>query len=204
MKDWYPPTKATFATYSNLPHGVYAFKVIAENAEGQWTPTPAIFNFEIKPAFWQTQWFVSLCVFLFILIVLLIYKWRLSVIKRKQHTQQLEYKSQLLSLEQKALNASMNRHFIFNALNSIQYYINSKDKLSANKYLTSFAKLIRKNLDSSQKNMIPLSEELERLQLYLQLEHMRFKNKFEYELLIDEAVDVDNIQVPTMLLQPYS
>lgn len=115
------------------------------------------------------------------------------------------YKSRLLELEQQTLNASMNRHFIFNALNSIQYYINSQDKLSANKYLTSFAKLIRKNLDSSSSgnSLVPLSEELERLELYISLEHMRFQNKFNYTINIEKEVDTDSIMIPPMFLQPF-
>jgi len=108
-------------------------------------------------------------------------------------------------LEQQSLNASMNRHFIFNALNSIQYYINRQDKLAANRYLSSFAKLIRKNLDSSSSpdNLVALSEELERLDLYISLEHMRFQDKFEYEITIDPTIDTSSIRVPAMFLQPY-
>jgi len=115
------------------------------------------------------------------------------------------FKSKLLALEQQSLNASMNRHFIFNALNSIQYYINTQDKLSANKYLTSFAKLIRKNLDSSSsgKSLVPLSDELERLELYITLEHMRFQNKFDYSISIGEDIDTDSILIPPMFLQPF-
>ena len=115
------------------------------------------------------------------------------------------YKSNLLDLEQQTLNASMNRHFIFNALNSIQYFINTQDKISANKYLTSFAKLIRKNLDSSSSgnNLIPLSDELERLELYLSLEHMRFQSKFDYNIFIQPKVTSESILVPAMFMQPF-
>src|SRR5574343_861215 len=97
----------------------------------------------------------------------------------------------------------MNRHFIFNSLNSIQYFINTQDRLAANKFLTNFAKLIRKNLDSSDDgNLVPLQQELERLELYLSLESMRFKDRFTYE--IDEGdVEVEQIEVPSMLLQPF-
>jgi sensor histidine kinase YesM len=109
----------------------------------------------------------------------------------------------MLALEQQSLNSSMNRHFIFNALNSIQYYINRQDRLSANRYLSSFAKLIRKNLDSSQVNFTTLSDELERLGLYLEIENMRFKDKFEYEINIAESVDEEVVKIPSMLLQPF-
>ena len=73
----------------------------------------------------------------------------------------------------------------------------------ANRYLTSFAKLIRKNLDASQSDTTTLAEEMERLELYLVLEHMRFKDRFEYELITAEDVDPHRVQLPAMMLQPY-
>jgi sensor histidine kinase YesM len=99
----------------------------------------------------------------------------------------------------------MNRHFIFNSLNSIQYYINKQDRLEANRYLTNFAKLIRKNLDSSVngENMVSLFEELDRIKLYLSLEMMRFKDKFTFDLNVSPEVDLEAIKIPPMLMQPY-
>jgi LytS/YehU family sensor histidine kinase len=120
-------------------------------------------------------------------------------------TEKLVYKSKLLALEQQTLNASMNRHFIFNALNSIQYYINTQDRLSANRYLTSFAKLIRKNLDSSinSSGLVTLTDEIERLELYISLEHMRFQEKFEYEVNVADSIDTESVKIPAMILQPF-
>jgi len=112
-------------------------------------------------------------------------------------------RSRMLQLEQQALNANMNRHFVFNALNSIQYHINKQDRATASRYLTSFAKLIRKNLDASQNDTTSLAEELERLELYLTLEHMRFKDKFRYTVHVDKDVDSNHVQLPAMMLQPY-
>lgn len=202
-QDWSPPTDATFATYSNLPHGKYTFKVIACNKENVWNAVPATFSFEILPPFWLTWWFFVLC-FLFVGgVIWLLYRWRVNVLKQKHHTEQLEYTSRLLVLEHQTLNASMNRHFVFNALNSIQYYITKEDKASASKYLSRFAKLIRKNLDSSMSNFVPLSEEIERLKLYLELEHMRLENKFDYRIEIEGDVDTESIDIPPMMLQPY-
>lgn len=202
--DWSPVTDKTNITYSNLPPGTYSFKVRASNDEGLWNSKAAVFTFTITPPFWLTWWFFILCGIVVIFIVVGSYRWRLAVINRRNKTQQLEYKSRLLALEQQSLNASMNRHFIFNALNSIQYYINKQERLEANKYLTSFAKLIRKNLDSSVSgDLVSLSEELERLELYLSLELMRFKGKFEYEIIIDENVESELVGIPPMLLQPY-
>jgi sensor histidine kinase YesM len=120
------------------------------------------------------------------------------------YQESLEYKARLSSLEQQSLNASMNRHFIFNSLNSIQYFINTQDKISANRYLTNFAKLIRKNLDSSSEdnNMVSLSQEIERLELYISLESMRFRDRFEYKIEVPD-IDTENIMVPAMLFQPF-
>ncbi len=203
-QDWSPETDARFATYSNLPSGHYTFKVMACNNSGIWTSVPAEFSFSITPPFWFTWWFYILCAAFAFTLGYLISRWRMAVIRRKNERTQLIYQSKLLSLEQQTLNASMNRHFIFNALNSIQYYINKQDKLEANRYLTSFAKLIRKNLDSSVSgNLVNLSEEMERLELYLSLENMRFKSKFSYAIEVDEEIDTESVKIPPMLLQPY-
>jgi ligand-binding sensor domain-containing protein len=201
---WLPITETRYITYSNLSPGSYTFKVMAQNANGLWSKTPASFSFFIVAPFWKTWWFYSLCVLVGIIILMLLWRFRLAQLQRKNDTMQLFYKSKLMSLEQQSLNASMNRHFIFNSLNSIQYYINKQDKLEANKYLTNFAKLIRKNLDSSiSGDLIPLSEELDRINLYLSLETMRFKDRFDYEIKISPMLDPNSILIPPMLFQPY-
>jgi len=202
-EDWSPSTSANFATYSNLPPGLYEFRVLASNKQNTWNTVPATFTFEILPPFWTAWWFYSLCICTLAAIAFAIYRWRTNVIKRKIETQRLIHKSKMLVLEQKSLNASMNRHFIFNALNSIQYYINKQDKKAANDYLTNFAKLIRKNLDDAQNNLVSLAEELERLELYLSLEHMRFNNKFNYKIKLDEDIDAESVKIPSMLIQPF-
>ncbi len=200
---WSSPTDVTFATYSNLSSGRYTFKVIAGDLMGNWNQVPATFSFEILPPFWTTWWFILLCVVAVLSVFWGIYRIRVNEIRKKHQTQQLEYKSKLMLLEHQSLNSSMNRHFIFNALNSIQYYMNKEDKLSAHKYLSRFAKLIRMNLDSSMSNVVPLSEEIERLDLYLQLELMRFEDKFDYSIHISDDIDVETVEIPPMLLQPY-
>lgn len=200
---WSAVTEANFATYSNLPSGKYTFKVIASDLIGNWNKQPTSFSFEILPPFWTTWWFILLCTLSFLLLLWSAYKWRVNEIRKKHQTQQLEYKSKLMLLEHQSLNSSMNRHFIFNALNSIQYYMNKEDKFSAHKYLSRFAKLIRMNLDSSMSDLVSVSEEIERLDLYLQIELMRFEDKFEYKIHIAEDVDIESIEIPPMLLQPY-
>ncbi|MCP9757149.1 PAS domain S-box protein [Lacihabitans sp. CCS-44] len=105
-------------------------------------------------------------------------------------------------LELRALQMQMNPHFIFNALNSIQSYILNQDTTTANLYLTKFSRLIRLFLESSRSKFIPLFEEINLLTLYIELEKLRFDNKFEFEILFEGRVD-KNIEIPTMILQPF-
>lgn len=199
---WLPPTTARFATYSNLPHGDYTFVVRATDQAGTWGP-PQLFSFVISPPFWLRWWFFLLCGVASLASIGALVYFRQVRRTRREKTRQLMLRSRMLQLEQQALNANMNRHFIFNALNSIQYYINRQDRTTANRYLTSFAKLIRKNLDASQSDTVSLHEELARLELYLLLEHMRFKDKFSYRIDVDPTVETRSIDVPAMMLQPY-
>jgi ligand-binding sensor domain-containing protein/two-component sensor histidine kinase len=200
--DWLPPTDARFASYSNLPQGEYTLQVRASRDGHQWG-APASFAFHIAPPFWLRWWFFALCLLSAGSLAFAVMRFRSIRRARQEKTRQLMLRSRMLQLEQQALNANMNRHFIFNALNSIQFYINRQDRTAANRYLTSFAKLIRKNLDASRTDTTTLAEELERLDLYLVLEHMRFKDKFRYTITIDPAVDTHRVELPAMMLQPY-
>lgn len=203
-QNWSNPNETRYITYTNLQPGLYKFKVMAQNANGLWSKQPATFEFFIVAPFWKTWWFYSLCGLVVVLALYALWQFRMRQLKRKNENMQLFYKSKLLTLEQQSLNASMNRHFIFNSLNSIQYYINKQDKLEANKYLTNFAKLIRKNLDSSiSGDLHPLSEEIERIRLYLSLETMRFPNRFEFEINVAPELNPETILIPPMLFQPY-
>jgi ligand-binding sensor domain-containing protein len=203
-ENWSPLSATSYATYSFIDNGEYNFEVRATNNSGDWSSTQSI-RIIILPPFWLTWWFILILVFAGFLILVIIFQVRIRAIKQKQENEKLGYKNRLLFLEQQSLNASMNRHFIFNSLNSIQYFINSSNKLAANKYLTSFAKLIRKNLDSSTANnfIVTLKEEIERIELYLSLEKMRFEGKFDYILDIEDDIDTDNIEIPSMILQPF-
>ncbi|MDV7187887.1 histidine kinase [Lutibacter sp. TH_r2] len=103
----------------------------------------------------------------------------------------------------KSLRSQMNPHFIFNALNSVNSFIAQNDERSANRYLTEFSTLMRNVLNNSEQDFIPLSKEIELLELYMKLEHARFKDKFDYSINIDENLTINEYQIPPMLLQPY-
>lgn len=199
---WRPVTSAEFATYSNLPFDAFVFHVRGRTGNGVWSD-PVSFGFRVNPPFWLTWWFVVLEVLAVLALLWFILNRRKRMLVTRLEKEKFELKSKMLALEQQHLNSSMNRHFVFNALNSIQYYINRKDRIAANRYLTAFARLIRKNLDSSQDNLTSLRDEIERLELYLELEHMRFQDKFTYRIEVAPDVDTDGTQVPAMLLQPF-
>jgi len=123
--------------------------------------------------------------------------------KIKAEQKELLLKAEISEIELKALRAQMNPHFIFNALNSIADYINKNDAKSADYYLGKFAKLMRGILENSEEKEIPLSEELKMLEFYMDLESLRFKNKFDYEVKIAEDISPENVLIPPMILQPF-
>jgi len=102
-----------------------------------------------------------------------------------------------------ALLAQMNPHFLFNSLNSIDSYIIRNESKKASEYLNNFARLMRLILQNSRSNYISLKDELEALELYMQMESLRFKNKFCYSIAVDNDVDTSSVVIPPMLIQPY-
>ena len=123
--------------------------------------------------------------------------------KLKSRRRMSEMNRKIAELTQANLRQQMNPHFIFNTLNSIQYYMYQHDKLATNNYLTKFTNLMRKVLENSQHTSITLNDELDALNLYLQLESIRFKDKFDYTITVDEDIDTLLYKIPTMLIQPY-
>lgn len=114
-----------------------------------------------------------------------------------------ETKQKMADVEMQALRAQMNPHFIFNSLNSINRYIVKSDQATASLYLTRFAKLIRLILDNSNSSYITLASELEALQLYIEIESIRFEKKFSYTIITDKELHPGAIYVPPLLIQPY-
>ncbi len=110
---------------------------------------------------------------------------------------------QMADIEMQALRAQMNPHFIFNCLNSINRYIVKSDQVTASLYLTRFAKLIRLILDNSNSKAITLTNELEALRLYIEMEMIRFEKQFTYSITVAEEVLSDHVYVPPLIIQPY-
>lgn len=189
-------TNNTNAIYSNLPSNNYTFEVQCQNNDGLWSQ-PAKLKIHIKKAYWQTNFFIAISAFFFSLLIFIIYRIRVTAIKRRNELVNLTnlYKQQ-------SLRQQMNPHFIFNTLNSIQLYILQNDPLNSQKYLTKFARLIRMTLDNSQEQYITVKEELDALRLYLELESLRLEGKLEFEVEVDSP-EIDSLKIPTLLIQPF-
>jgi hypothetical protein len=153
------------------------------------------YSFSIEPKWYQTTIFKLLLflgiVFSIFVSALVAYRRRIIITRRKQEQ---------LSLEAKAVRSQLNPHFVFNALGSIQNLINKNDINDANEYLTKFSSLLRETLNSNRKEFIPLVTEILILDTYLKLEQLR--SDFDYHIYIDDAINKDAIEVPTLLLQP--
>ena len=155
-------------------------------------------TFTIAPPFWETWWFYLFCAALVLLLFVLFFRLRLSIVKKR-----LIVERELKVSEIKAIKAQMNPHFVFNALNSLQDLVMMEDIRSTNIYLTRFAELMRGTLELSGKQFIPLEREIEMLELYLQLEKLRFGDEFQYAFQLNLKKSSSDYLIPTMLLQPY-
>jgi hypothetical protein len=194
-------TSNTFVNFTALPPGTYHFKIKAINKFGVESAMNEI-TITINKPWWQTWWFISIVFLLLFSLILWLYKRRINFIKRTEQNKRKLY-AQYAALEQQALQAQMNPHFIFNCLNSIQSFILNQDVVGANRYLNNFASLIRQTLDNSADMVILLATEIKYLETYLALESMRFEDKFSYSLTVDKSIDTHDTYLPGMLIQPY-
>jgi len=161
-------------------------------------------QFTIRPPFYITTWFL-LAVFILVVIVIVFYyrnKLKTNRLRNRLANEKIVLESNLNKSLLASIKSQMNPHFIFNALNTIQAYIYMNDKENASGYLSKFSKLMRSVLEMSEKEEILLSEDLNALVLYLDLEKMRFQEGFNYSI---QTIDfeADSVKIPSMLLQPY-
>jgi LytS/YehU family sensor histidine kinase len=196
--NWSTLTSRSEANYGNLPHGKYTFKVKAMNGDGYWS-NEYPYTFTIRPPWWHTWWAYTIFSLTFIGMIYALFRYRLNKI-RSDH----EVKQKTAELEMQALRAQMNPHFIFNSLNSINLFILENNKLQASEYLTKFSRLVRLILNNSREAFIPLEQELEALELYLELESLRFELRFNYEITLDKNIDASALKVPPLIIQPYA
>lgn len=202
-KDWhYTHSFNRKINYTRLKPGNYVFSLKAQIRGGNWQSDPVEYYIVIRPAIWQTGWFKVLCIALASCLIIWLVRWRIRSVKR-QEQKRILHEKELLELEAKALRAQMNPHFIFNSLNSIKSLINKNENDKAAAYLTTFSKLIRTLFQNSDKREISLYEELETCKLYAQVEKLRFGDKVNFVFDIGESIDLKDIKVPALIMQPF-
>lgn len=196
-------TSTNFIHYNALSPGEYTFQVKAKGLNTNWSPIEHIQLTVLSP-WYNTWWFYLITLIVISGIAYLIAKFQIDRVKSiaKQQEEFTQTKQELIENRLKALRAQMNPHFTFNIMNSIQHFLTKSDVKSSFKYLSKFAKLMRRVLEHSQYGYTSVDEEIETLELYIELETLRFSNKFDYEIIVDKKIDLEE-EIPTMLIQPY-
>jgi hypothetical protein len=206
-EDWVETTSDISETsfkYQQLNSGKYTFEAVAIN-EDNIESEKFILHFEISPPFWQKWWFITLIILFTATILALLYIWRIRFLNKKsllKITMQRN-KIRLLMAELTAIRSQMNPHFIFNILSSIQSKVLNEKPKEAYNDISTFSKLIRSVLDYSSKEFIKLNYEIEFIKNYLQLESSRFDGKMNYELIVDQNIDIHFTEIPTLITLPF-
>lgn len=187
-----------------LNAGQYRFVLDASLPDGEWTNKPLYWSFTIATPFYRTLSFFLLVGFLALLILATIVYLRITNIRTRHQLQQetLLFEKRLAELEHQALRLQMNPHFIFNAINAIQGFYASGDKVAAKEYTTQLASLVRMIFESGRKHSISLEAELNLLRAYVGLFQVRMEHPLRFDLQVDSKLNLKEIQVPPMLIQP--
>jgi ligand-binding sensor domain-containing protein len=192
------PNGETSLNLSGLNPGSYQVEIRALNEDGQPSSASIHLPIRIRVPFWLEGWFLLLGGALLVGLSYALYRFRIGVLRRRDRLE-----NELRASKLAALRAQMNPHFMFNSLNSIQEFVLINDKRSANLYLSKFASLMRLILDHSNKDLIPLDEEILLLRLYLDLESMRFDGRIETMFQFEPQLSNQGIQLPSMIVQPF-
>ncbi|HMG16387.1 MAG TPA: two-component regulator propeller domain-containing protein, partial [Saprospiraceae bacterium] len=185
----------------SLSEGNYEFMVEARVNKAAWGK-PAKLLIVIPTPYWKTWWFIFLEICLIISMIYTLLWWRFKI-KNEKEKHELMVLNKINYFKQQAFHALINPHFIFNCMNSIQFYIHKNNNKLAYKYLEQFGNLIRMTMEHAQESFIDLKSELERLEIYLSLEKLRCGEILSYSLTIDPALNIHDIMIPNMVIQPY-
>ncbi len=193
-------TKKLSVSYMNLASGDYHFQLFATDIHENRTALKEVKFTVLHPFYKQPLTYL----YLSLLFSGLIYIYHYINLKRikSEEVKKREYNKLIAEQKLKALRAQMNPHFIFNVLSSIQNAIQSQDINTADESLVSFANLIRKYLDYSEVSRISLRDEIELLKLYISVENLRFDSSIDVQFKIDPSLQLDDIYIPSMLIQP--
>jgi hypothetical protein len=204
--------------YPSLRPNFYTLTIQCKGGSGNWSEEKMI-RFEIVPFFWQRV-DVQICIAFLLVATSLILIWvRIRALKRQNRIQQkllrlenekLEItknkalqEKEIIELEQQALRLHMNPHFIFNAINAIQGFYAGNEVDKAKQFISYFSKLLRMILETSKEKLIPVNLEIDIIKSYLELFLLRFENKYDYQIRMDEEMEEDFLMIPPMVVQPF-
>lgn len=183
--------------YHHLPSGTYTFEIAARNKSGLWSNPPTTVRFIIEKKFWKKNWVIVLNVLITGIIIVI----AIILIGRNVHIR-IKAKQDATRYQQQILSSQINPHFLFNSLNSIHLYLLENKSAAASKYLNKFARLMRVFLNNASKDFVSLQSEIESNELYLELQRMRMKEKFDFIIKTDPTLDIDTLMIPSAIVQP--
>ena len=182
---------------TNLQSGEFVLEVQFKHQNIGWTEGARI-QITVSPYWWETIWFRAL-VLMLVSVLITYVSFRINGLIKARKRQRTEH----LLAELRSRKAQLNPHFVFNALNSVRNFILVNDLSQSDQFLTTYSKLMRSILDMSNKLLVPIGEEIEVLSLYLGLERIRLGKSFEYNVDVDETLDMHELKCPALITQPY-
>jgi ligand-binding sensor domain-containing protein len=201
LSDEWTETNNAEIYFSGLSPGTYLFRAYASNAKGVRSKIPVTLSIRILPAFWQTLLFKAVVCLAAASLFYFIIRRRINRRAMRKY-EKARQERRLAELELEAIKAHINPHFIYNCLNSIQYFNYEKQHELSRQYLDLFARLIRFTIQYSRQTFISITEETAYLNNYLQLEKMRFRDRLQYRIIVADEID-PQLMIPAMLIQPY-
>lgn len=195
-KDWSSPSASNHVSYANLNPGEYTFKVKATGTGEIWSDKQLRLEVKVIPQLYQKKWFRFLiwALGIFLVIGLIYYLHKKRTKKLKDHN---------FKVKLEALRSQLNHHFIFNTLNSVNSFIAKGDKLQMNQSLAKLASLIRTLIDHSKSEWVLLDDEINFIENYMQLEGLRFGDRFKFEFIKTISAAHNHLKIPPMIIQPF-
>ena len=196
------PMEDTDLSLPLLDSGAYKLYIKVTDASTGFTVDQEVLNFHISTPFYKSFWFLVL--FFLGAIGLLVVYFRLKRKRANQRSREQEAVTKRIEeVKLEALLSQMNPHFVFNSLNSVQYFISNDENDKAMKYLSTFSDLMRANLNNTTRPFLTLEEEIDYLKKYIALENARFSDRIQVTFTVDQELSLTQTSIPTMLLQPF-
>lgn len=200
-KAWQMVGNKRSVTFTNLNPGDYTFQVKATNSDGIWGDKIATLHIAVLAPWWRSWWFLTLALLSVSALIISMYQYRIRQIRERESIR-ANLNRRIAEAKMEALRSQINPHFIFNCLSSLKSYVEKNETEKASMHISKFSRLLRQVLDQTKSDDVALTEELDTLQRYVELEQMRYKN-FDFQVAIQPGIPVRDIKIPPLIIQPY-